>query len=96
MKIGKSPLEWIKPVIKGNPPSPRYNQTMNFYENGNFLIIHGGRNEFSNDSCALNDIFILELSRLEWREIKTYFDSPRIKIFNRCGHASMIYSIKYI
>lgn len=94
LRIGKKLLEWIKPEVKGIPPCPRHSQSMSFYELGNFLIVHGGRNDFSSESFALNDTFIFELSRFEWREVKVYFDSPRVKIYNRCGHASMVYSRK--
>jgi len=82
----------MKPEIKGTPPCPRYSHTMNFYENGNYLIIHGGRNDYSSDSFALNDTFIFELSKFEWIEAKLYFDTPRSKVYNRCGHAAIVFS----
>jgi len=59
---------------------------------GNFLIVHGGRNDYSSDSFALNDTFIFELSKFEWIEVRLYFDTNRNKIFNRCGHSALIYS----
>jgi len=82
----------MKPEVKGIPPCPRYSHSMNFYENGNFLIIHGGRNDYSSDSFALNDTFIFELSKFEWIEVKLYFDTLRSKVYNRCGHSAIIYS----
>ncbi len=76
----------------GKSPHPRYGHTMNFYEQGNFLIVHGGRNDFSSDSFALSDTYIFELNRFEWILIELYFDNPKNKVFNRCGHSSIIYS----
>ena len=65
---------------------------MNYYEEGNYLIVHGGRNDFSIDMFSLNDTFILELNRLEWVNVKIIFDSPKIEIYKRCGHQAIIYS----
>lgn len=65
---------------------------MNYYENGNYLIIHGGRNDLTNDSFALNDTYILDLAKLEWLEVKLYSDAKIFQIFNRCGHSSVVYS----
>ena len=91
LKIGKKPCEWIKPDCRGRPPVPRYLHTMNFYEEGNFLIVYGGRNDIKSESSALNDLHILELKRLEWIEVIVYSDSV-IDIFTRCGHSTIIYS----
>ena len=95
LRIGKKPLEWIKSDTNGSPPCPRYSHSMNFYEEGNYLIIHGGRNDYSSESFALNDTYLLELYRLEWIKVRIFFDSPRTKVFNRCGHAAIVYSNFY-
>lgn len=92
MRIGRKPLEWIKPDTHGIPPEPRYNHTMNYYEDGNYLIVHGGRNDFSNESFSLNDTFILELHKFDWIRVKVILDHPNMEIFKRCGHGSIIYS----
>ena len=42
---------------------------MNFYEPGNFLIIHGGRNDFKSENYALNDTFIFDLELFQWHKI---------------------------
>jgi len=68
---------------------------MNYYEEGNFLIIHGGRNDKSNDSFALCDTFLLELRKLEWLEVKI-FSENYTQVFNRCGHSSIIHCKIYI
>jgi len=67
---------------------------MNFYEEGNFIIIHGGRNDYSSESFALGDTFVLELFTLEWIEIKIYSDTPH-DLYKRCGHSAVIYSNSY-
>lgn len=92
LRIGKKPLEWIKPISRGNPPLPRYSFTMNYYEDGNFLIVHGGRNDISSDSFALNDTHIFDLHKLEWTEINLTNDNPNFTVFNRCGHSAIIHS----
>lgn len=48
LKIGKKPLEWKRLIINGKPPLGRTNFTMNYIEELNFLIIHGGRNDYYN------------------------------------------------
>jgi hypothetical protein len=65
---------------------------MNFYEEGNYLIIHGGRNDYSSESFALNDTFLLDLNKFEWIKVKVLFDSPKTKVFNRCGHSAIVFS----
>jgi len=92
LKIGKKPLEWMKAETKGSPPCPRYAHSMNFYEIGNIIIIHGGRNDYSSDSFALNDTYIFELSKYEWVLAKLFLNSPRIKVYSRCGHSAIVYS----
>lgn len=86
------PLEWIKPNIKGKPPLPRYSHSLNFYEEGNFLIVHGGRNDLKSQTFALNDTHIFDLSKMEWQEIKLYSELDNFKVFNRCGHSAIISS----
>ena len=93
---GKKPLEWVQPQTKGKPPSPRYFHSMSFYERGNFLIIHGGRNDSMSDSCALNDTYIFDLENFEWANIILYSQLNPFKVLNRCGHQSVIFGNKLI
>ena len=93
---GKKPLEWILPNTKGKPPSPRYSHSMSFYERGNFLIIHGGRNDSISDNIALNDTYLFDLENLEWMKVELYSGMKDFKVLNRCGHQSMIYLDKLI
>ena len=69
---------------------------MNYYEPGNFLIIHGGRNDFQSESFALNDTFIFDLDLYQWNKVNLFSDSLNFKIISRCGHDSVIYSDKLI
>ena len=97
LKIGIKPCEWIKcDNTKGKKPCPRYFHSMNYYENGNFIIIHGGRNDNKSDNFALNDTFILNLQNLNWIEIELYSQFNDFKIFSRCGHCSIIYNNQLI
>jgi len=93
---GKKPLEWIQPNTKGKPPSPRYFHSMSFYERGNFLIIHGGRNDSLSDNIALNDTFLFDLENFDWLRVELYSGMKEFKVLNRCGHQSMIYLDKLI
>lgn len=94
LRLGQKPLEWVKQETKGLPPCPRYFHSMDYYEPGNYLIIHGGRND-SSDSSALNDTFIFNVEQSEWIEILLYSHLLDFKLFPRCGHSSLIYC-KYI
>jgi hypothetical protein len=96
LNTGKKPMEWVQPETKGKPPSPRYFHSMNYYEKGNFLIIHGGRNDNMSESCALNDTYIFDLENFDWIKIILYSQLPGFKVLNRCGHQSVIYGNKLI
>ena len=94
--MGKKPLEWVQPVTKGKPPCPRYYHSMNYYEKGNFLIIHGGRNDDVSKTSALNDTFIFDLEKFEWMSVQLYSQINNFQIFTRYGHSSIIFSNKLI
>ena len=95
--LGKKPCLWIKlDNVKGEKPKPRYFHTMNYYEPGDFLIIHGGRNDYQNESFALDDTFIFNLNLLQWHKIHLYSNMIGFKILPRCAHKSVIYSNKLI
>ena len=94
--MGKKPLEWVQPETKGKIPSPRYYHSMNYYEKGNFLIIHGGRNDDESESFALNDTYIFDLEHFEWMKVELYSQLDNFKILARCGHNAIIYSNKLI
>ena len=87
LRIGKKPLDWITLETNGKGPSPRYLSSLNFFEEGNFLIVHGGRNDYDNSSCAFNDTYVFELYRLEW--LRVVFDES-IKVMRRYSHGSIV------
>jgi hypothetical protein len=89
--MGKRPCEWHKIDPHGKKPIPRYGHTLNFYEKGNYLILHGGRNDLNNNSFALNDTWLLELTRLEWCEAILYQTQGQFRLFHRCFHGSVIF-----
>ena len=93
---GKKTLEWVQPQTKGKTPTPRYFHSMSFYEKGNFLIIHGGRNDLMSESSALNDTYIFDLENFDWLKVELYSEIRGFKVLNRCGHQSVIYSNKLI
>ena len=94
--IGKQLLEWVRPETKGKPPRPRYFHSMNFYERGNYLIIHGGRNDTLSENCALNDTFLLNLENFEWMQVNLYSDINNFIIPGRYGHQSIVFADKLI
>jgi hypothetical protein len=95
MRIGKRPCEWFKCETTGKEPLARSHHSMNYYEDGNYLIIYGGNHENSEcEKSILNDIFLFELSKFEWSEVKLSFTDPKKSVENRCGHSSVIYCIK--
>ena len=95
--ICKKPCLWIRlDNVKGVKPKPRYFHSMSYYEPGDFLIIHGGRNDYQNESFALDDTFIFNLNHLQWHQVHLYSTMIGFKVFPRCGHKSIIYSNKLI
>ena len=96
LTIGQKLLEWNLAETKGTPPRPRYNHSMSFYERGNFLIIHGGRNDLMSDTIAFDDTFVLDLEFFEWFKVELYSQFDKFKVLSRCGHQSSIYGNKLI
>ena len=88
LKIGKKPLEWEIINSFGSKPCPRYNTTINFYERGNMLIVHGGRTIYKKKEVGLNDTFILDLFSFCWIEVE-YFNK-KCKVPPRYFHQAII------
>jgi hypothetical protein len=94
LKIGKKHLEWMEIIANGKPPCPRYLFSMNFYEQGNYLIIHGGKTKSLKSEQILKDTYLFELLRFEWiRVLHGCFDSI---VKPRFSHASVIYNKRLI
>ena len=83
LKIGKKNLQWITLKTNGFPPCPRYGFSMSYYESGNFVVIHGGRNAY-----PLNDTFLLDLYTLNWFEVE-YHNKKKI-VPGRYYHQAII------
>ena len=94
--LGQKILEWVLQETKGKPPRPRFNHSMNFYERGNLLIIHGGRNDNLSETSAFDDTFVLDLEIFEWFSVELYSHLSEFKVLSRCGHQSIIYNNKLI
>ena len=72
IKIGIKPFDVVELKTSGVPPCPRYDSSVNFYEKGNMLIIHGSRNNNKEGENGLNDTFILDLFNLNWKQVEYY------------------------
>lgn len=91
VRVGKKPLEWLRPETNGKPPCPRYSHSMNYYEEGNYLIIHGGRNDFSTEKYSLDDTYVFDLAKFDWIMVKPVFDNNNMEIYSRFGHKGIIH-----
>ena len=94
--LGQKLLRWICPEVKGKAPSPRYFHSMNYYDKGNILIIHGGRNDTVSETSALSDTFVFDLENFEWMQVNLYSQLTKFKVLSRCGHQSVIFGNKMI
>ena len=94
--LGQKNLEWVLPETSGKPPRPRYHHSMSFYERGNYLIIHGGKNDSMSDNGAFDDTFVFDLELFEWHQVELYSQLTQFKILCRFGHQSAIYHNKLI
>ena len=88
LKVGKKPLEWEKVLTFGQPPCPRYLCSMNFFEKGNFIVVHGGKTKINTESFALKDTYLFELYRYQWLRVD-YGDKEYI-VKKRCSHSSVV------
>jgi len=73
LRIGGKPLEWTIIKTEGTSPCGRYDTSLNFYERGNMLVVHGGRTIKGENDNSLNDTFILDLLSLNWIEVEYYY-----------------------
>ena len=91
LRLGKRPLEWFTPKTQGTPPDERISCNITYYEELNFLLINGGRND-SGKNVFFNDIFILNLHTFNWIKVKTFSNEPK----DRAQHSSILYHNKLI
>ena len=78
---------------KRQKPSERYFHSMNYYELGNFLIIHGGRNDSKSESFSLDDTYNSDL--YQWLQVNLVSNIPNFEVIARCAHYGVIYSDKF-
>ena len=81
-------MEWTIIRTAGASPSGRYDTSLNFYERGNMLVIHGGRTIKGENDDILNDTFILDLYSLNWIEVEYY--NKKYVIPRRYSHQAII------
>ena len=81
------PLQLYKAIIKGKPPVPRCESTMNFYEKLNVVVIYGGKNEYSKYGPYFNDMYFLDVEILTWIKIEL---NSNDNFFTRGRHCSCI------
>jgi len=89
LKIGKKVAEWYFPRTEGQAPCGRTSCSLNYYEELNVLILHGGKSEYQE---FLSDTYILDLENYIWNKI-TIFDSIPIA---RAEHSAIISNYKLI
>ena len=92
LKIGRKPLEWSEIKTKGKPPCPRYLCSMNYYEQGNFIVIHGGKTKSLRSEHILKDTYLFELFKFEWIKVNYGCFEPYVK--PRFSHAGIVYNKK--
>jgi hypothetical protein len=78
LRVGKKPLEWIKPKLHGKGPCERFNSSMTFYEDLEILIIHGGRNDLMTNN-VFNDFYILDVCKFNWIKINVFDKDPKYR-----------------
>ena len=86
LNVGKRPLEWVTPVISGQPPCPRFLHTMVYNDYLNLLIVFGGRVDQvkTNLYTCFNDVFLLDVQNMTWLKVIVMGDVPSA----RSGHTA--------
>jgi hypothetical protein len=90
IKNGRKPLERILLKISGTAPAPRALANMNFYENLNIVILHGGRNDLLKNGVIFNDFWLIDLENLVWYKLITNDGISKYVTECRAEHVSTI------
>jgi hypothetical protein len=90
LRLGKKPLDWVKPNAHGKRPAPRYSATLNYLQDLAILVLHGGKDD-SHQDLIYNDTFIFDLYTFTWIEVKLYNAHP----YPRCEHRSVVFGSKW-
>lgn len=74
LRLGRKPVEWVRPEIRGKKPPARYAHSADYIAEKGILIVFGGRNDENSEATGtfcMNDIWILAVETLEWTEWKS-------------------------
>ena len=66
--IFKNPLVLYEPHCKGNPPSPRFCSTLNYYKPLNYIVLYGGKNL----DVVFNELYILDIMNFNWISVDLF------------------------
>lgn len=82
LKIQRKNFQWIQPEVSGTPPPARYGHSMHYIDWMNSIVVFGGRYDsdfLSADKIpkVLNDLWMLTLKDLEWRQVKSNGEVPK-------------------
>ena len=66
--IFKNPLVLYEPHCKGNPPSPRFSSTLNYYKPLNYIVLYGGKNL----DIVFNELYILDIMNFNWISVDLF------------------------
>ena len=71
--VRRGECRWITPETEGTPPSARFQHSMVYCRNMNFITIFGGRNNQAEDPClCFNDVHILNIDTMLWAVVKPF------------------------
>lgn len=80
-------LNWSTPFTKGQSPANRFQHTMAFYPEGNYLIVCGGRSGDAQATYIHHDVKILYLESFTWVSPKLSGDICQKERF---GHSACV------
>ena len=74
----------------GIAPCPRFDCSLNFYERGNILIVHGGRTIKNQHENGINDTYFLDLFNFNWIQVEYFNDKYMVP--PRYFHQSVVFA----
>ena len=92
LALNKKEPKWYYPEVKGQPPSPRYDHTMEYYPSLNALIIYGGRCDRSVGFHELKEIRMYNMMVMMWSSVQINGDRPDARYL----HCSAIFEDKLL
>lgn len=84
LKIFKQPTELTTLDVKGVPPYPRLESSMDFYAELNIVIVYAGRDTAGR---ALRDFWVLDLEKVQWLRVAETREQGDLGL-SRSGHVS--------